>query len=460
MTFKFLLFLVVSCLLSSTALASDEMTGAAELTFEVFSRKVLDYYPRLKAVHSDIDVALARKIQAQSGFWPSLDVSAGYQISNDPVNVFGMLLRQERFTSSDFDLKRLNTPDRHQDLSAGVHAQWPLFDAMQTIGRVRSARENLKASQSDEAFTIMEARLIAQDAYLNALTLDKLLFIIEEVQKNSADDLKKAKDLKDKGMVLGADYYASRVLLGDFIRMKNELSRQKVAMTALLNILMGESPEKVWLLTSTIKEAGSMHQDSRELIKTALVDRPDISSMRSRLQAFDSDLSREQSAIFPRLSAFADAVNGRNKVGASGGNNYTVGVKAELPLFDPSRDGRVKEAKARKARLEHDMESLKDTISRDIVEETARYDTFLDNTAVLKGMADDAKVAVSFVVPLYSEGRKSIADLLEARRTYLQSAQAYQKAVMGIWLSEARLLFLTGQLNTDGMKQFAEGAGL
>lgn len=203
-----------------------------------------------------------------------------------------------------------------------------------------------------------------------------------------------------------------------------------------------------------------MHQDSRELIKTALVDRPDISSMRSRLQAFDSDLSREQSAIFPRLSAFADAVNGRNKVGASGGNNYTVGVKAELPLFDPSRDGRVKEAKARKARLEHDMESLKDTISRDIVEETARYDTFLDNTAVLKGMADDAKVAVSFVVPLYSEGRKSIADLLEARRTYLQSAQAYQKAVMGIWLSEARLLFLTGQLNTDGMKQFAEGAGL
>ena len=85
---------------------------------------------------------------------------------------------------------------------------------------------------------------------------------------------------------------------------------------------------------------------------------------------------------------------------------------------------------------------------------------FRDNMAVLKGMTDDAKEAVSLMVPLYSEGRKSIADLLEVRRAYLRSSQAYNKALMGIWMSRARLLFVTGRLNEDEMRKLAEGAGL
>ena len=460
MLFRLFLAVVISALLITTSFAAEEMAGTSALSFETFSQKVLSYYPKLKAAHSDIDVALAKQMQAKAGFWPSLDLSAGYKVSDDPVNVFGMLLRQERFTSADFDLKRLNTPDRHQDFSAGVHAEWPLFDAMQTIDRARSAREIVKASQADEAFTKMEALLMAQDAYLNAITLEKLSSVIDEVQKNSDDDLQKAKDLKDKGMILGADYYSARVMFGDFTRMKNEITRQKKAMIALLNILMGDSVDKVWTLTSTIKEAEVSLQDQQKLMEAAFINRPDLASLNARLQASGSELSREKSTALPNLSAFGDATNDRNKVGSSGGNNYTVGVKAEMVLFDPSREGRVKEAKAQKDQLEHNVQLLKDSIKRDIAEETARYDTFRDNMPVLKGMTDDAKEAVSLVVPLYSEGRKSIADLLEVRRSYLQSAQAYNKALMGIWMSQARLLFVTGRLSEDEMKTLAEGAGL
>ena len=261
-------------------------------------------------------------------------------------------------------------------------------------------------------------------------------------------------------MILGADYYSARVMFGDFTRMKNEIARQKLAMAALLNILMGDSADKTWTLTSTIKEAEAPLQDQQKLMEMAWTHRPDLSSLNARLQAFDSELSREKSTVLPTLSAFGDATNDRRRIGESGGNNYTVGIKAELPLFDPSREGRIKEAKARKDQLEQNVQILKDAIGRDITEENARYDTLRDNMPVLKDMTDDAKEAMSLVVPLYSEGRKSIADLLEVRRAYLQAAQSYNKAVMGIWLSEARLLFLTGQLNEDGMKKLAEGAGL
>ena len=459
MSSRLLLPVIAGFTFFTVSFAGAETAGADTLSFETFAQKVLAYYPKLKAAHSGVDIALAKKMQAQAGFWPSLDLSAGYTISDDPVNVFGMLLRQERFATSDFALNRLNTPDAHQDLSAGVHIELPLFDAMQTIGRTRSAREMVKASQADEAFTKMEALLMAQDAYLNAVTFEKLSAVINEVQKSSDEDLQTAKELKDRGVIFGADYYSAKVMFGDFTRMKNELARQKKAMTVLLNILMGESLDKAWILTGTVRETGTLLQDQQKLMEDAFLSRPDILALNARLLALDSESSRAKASALPRVSAFGDATNDRNGIGGAGGNNYTVGIKAEMPLFDPSRKGRILEAEAKKDQLEYDVQLLKDSIRRDITEEFTRNITLRDNMAVLKGMTDDAKEAVSLLVPLYSEGRKSIVDLFEVRRAYLQSSQAYDKALVGIRLSEAKMLFLTGRLNEDEIRKLEEGGG-
>ena len=447
-----IIFSLLSC---SFSLARAE---AVPLSFRQFTEKVMAYYPKLKAAHSDVDMALAKQMQAKAGFWPSLDISAGYKISDDPVNVFGMLLHQERFTSADFDLKRLNTPERHQDLSAGVHAEWPLFDAMQTIGRVRSAQAGLKASKEDESFSQMEALLMAQDVYWNAMTLEKLSSVMDEVKKNSDEDIQKARDLKDKGMILGADYYSARVMAGDFERTRNEIARQKTAMMALLNILMGEPWDRPWTLGDVLKDADAPLLDQQQLLDAAFAGRSDMASMQARLQALDFELSREQSTMWPRLSAFGDASHDTNKIGASGGNNYTVGVKADVSVFDPSRASRIREIQYRKEQMEHQKDLLKNSIERDLVEEISRYNALRDNMPVLKSMTDDAKEAVALVVPLYSEGRKSIADLLDMRRVYWQTSQAYLKALSGIWLSHARLLFLSGQLNEKTIMALSEGA--
>lgn len=457
MGLKSFLGVVLGVLLAAgPAVAADQET----LTFEVFSRRVMAYYPGLKAAHRDVDIALAKQMQAQAGFWPSLDLSAGYRITNDPVDVFGMRLRQERFTASDFDLKRLNSPSRHQDLSAGAHVEWPLFDAMQTIQRARLARENVKASQADEAFTQMEALLMAQDAYLNAVMIEQQASVIDGVQKNSDQDLQKAKDLKDKGMILGADYFSARVMFGDFTRMKNELARQRTAMMTLLNILMGESPGHAWALPDTLKDDTVPLEDQTTLLAQAMANRADITAMNARVQAAEAELSRENATGLPSAQAFGDAVNDTNTLTSAGGNNYTLGVKAVMPLFDPARAGRAKEARARKEQMQHSRDLLIDSIARDITAELARSEAYRDNIAVLKGMMDDAKEAVALVVPLYSEGRKSIADLLEVRRSSLQAAQAYSQVLTGVWQSQARLLFLTGRLTETEMLKLTQGAGL
>ncbi|MFH0753855.1 MAG: TolC family protein [Candidatus Omnitrophota bacterium] len=453
--------LILGVLISFFSVTMAEPSAATQvLSFETFFQRVLAYYPGLKAAHGDVTMALAGQMQARAGFWPSLNISAGYQLSNDPVNVFGMLLRQERFTSGDFDLKRLNTPEVHQDITAGIHLDWPLFDAMQTIYRVRGSHEDVKASRAQEDFVRMEALLLAQDAYLNALTLERLSGIMDVVKSSSDDDLQKASDLKDKGMILGADYYLARVLSGDFERIKNEMAHQKKAMMILLNIMMGESLDTVWILQDMIKDKTLEPKDRPELLAAAFTYRLDLLSLKAQLEASVVAFSRERSSALPQVSLFADAANDRDRIFRTGGDNFTAGLKVQMSLFDPTRDGRVQMARAKAEKLKQQVEVLKDSIRRDIVQETARYDILRDNMAALKGMADDAKESMSLMVPLYSEGRKSIADLLEVRRTYWQSAQAYHMAFLGLWASSARLEFLSGRLNEDALNKLMEGAGL
>jgi outer membrane protein TolC len=458
-----LLFILSTALcfgLPAFSFASEGMAPGPVLSFQEFSRKVLEYYPKLKAAQGDVDTALARQMQARAGHWPSVDLSLGYKITEDPVDVFGTLLRQERFTSADFDLKRLNTPDRHQDFTTQIHMDWPLFDAMQTVHRVRSARANVKAAESEEAFTLMEARLMAQDAYFNAVTLERLAVLVNEVYASASEDLKKASDLKEKGMVLGADYYAARVMFGDLTRMKNEVSRQKKAMAALLNILMGEPLEREWALAPGLKEAVPFSRDAQKSLQTAFSNRPDLLALDNRYKSLEAELSRARSSSLPALIFFGDATNDRNKIGSPGGSNYSVGLKARMPLWDPALRGKVSEARSQQVRLEHDIALYKDNIKREVVEALARQDVLKDNLGVFKGMSEDAAEAVMLMVPLYNEGRKSIKDLFEARRAYLQSREAYEKALSGVWLCEGRMLFLTGTLSGEQMDNLVQGAVL
>ncbi len=461
--FKRMCFLWAGLLLVlMPAVHADGMTPVAaqaeSLTLERFCEKVVAYYPALQAAHADVEVALGRQMQAKAGFWPSLNLSAGYQVSEEPVNVFGMLLRQERFTASDFDLKHLNTPRRHQDIAAGVHAEIPLWDAMQTIYRARSAAAEVKAGGMAEVFTRMEALLVAQDAFVNALTLDRLSLVLEEVLRRAAADMHKAVELKERGMILGADYYAARVMHGELMRLSHDMERQKHAMAVLVNILMGESGNRVW---SYVPLAGDGHVPDGEARDGAVggVDRrPDILALEARLEALDSDLRRERSTAWPSLGAFASAVNDRDRLAVPGGNNFTVGVRAQMPLFDPGRSGRLKEAVAQRARLASEIQTVKDDLRRAQAEEHARYAALRDNRGVFQAMADDAREAALLMEPLYNEGRKSIVDLMEMRMAYWQAVQANEKAMAGLRLARARLLFLSGELSVDNVVLLKEVA--
>jgi outer membrane protein TolC len=124
-----------------------------------------------------------------------------------------------------------------------------------------------------------------------------------------------------------------------------------------------------------------------------------------------------------------------------------------MDFFDPSYPGRVKGTNAKYKELKAERDALRDEIAKGLIQELTRYETVTADAPVMKSAYADAKQASELTAKLYQEGRKSIADLLEMRRGYFETAAGFQSLLLALELEYVKLLFLSGQLGEDGLHQ-------
>ncbi|PIY82600.1 MAG: hypothetical protein COY78_05725 [Candidatus Omnitrophica bacterium CG_4_10_14_0_8_um_filter_44_12] len=458
--YKIIYFLLVlSFVFPFSSFAAEETPFSRLLTFKDFYQKVLAYYPKLKQQDVNVNLAIARKLQAVSGFLPRFQGVTSVTRGDDPVYVFGSLLRQERFTQDNFALSSLNSPRPLTNYNFSIEGQIPIFDAFQTISRIRSAKLQIDSARFDESFTKMEAFLVASEAYLRAVAIEKLLATVTEVSKASEEDIKQAEDLKEKGLILGADFFAAKVMAGKISQLENQLTQEKQAAHILLNILMGEDPFRIFEINGKLAETPQETKTLESWFADAYKSRPDLASLDKTIQAQTIEVSREKSTALPRVDGFGAGSVDTHKLSSDGGQNYIVGVKATVDLFDPSYSSRVRGQKETLKKLESDKTILKDTIAKDLANEYAHYQTVQDNLPVTQKMLEDAKQAVDLMLPLYREGRKSIVDLLQIRASYLDVAKGYYTLATDTKASRTRLLFLSGELDEPRMNELACSIG-
>jgi outer membrane protein TolC len=181
-------------------------------------------------------------------------------------------------------------------------------------------------------------------------------------------------------------------------------------------------------------------------------------ALEKRIQAQKSEVFREKSSILPRVSAFAELHEDSHDL-RSGGESYVAGFRGSADLLDPTYLGRIKKAKAVLKKLEAEKIALRDSITGDLAGEFSRYEAVRSNIPVVRGMLKDAKEAVSSTEPLYREGRKDIAELLEIRKVYLAVGTQTDELLMRSEASYARLSFLAGGLDESEMREIAGRIG-
>ena len=217
-----------------------------------------------------------------------------------------------------------------------------------------------------------------------------------------------------------------------------------------MNILMGEDVEMTWDPVGKLPEYVQDKGELRVWISKAYQQRKDLAAMDQQIDAQRIEALRQKTSFLPRFYGFG-SLNEHTPDWHTGGQNFMVGIKGSMDLFDPSLPGRIKESKHKQKELESDRQALRDEIAKGLISELTRFETVILDFPVLKQARQDAQQASDLTAKLYQEGRKSIADLLQMRRAYLETAAGLEQILFALEVEYAKLLFLSGQLDKDGI---------
>ncbi len=457
----FLGFLLVGTFLTWASLAEaqgDVVSETPVLTFPACYEKILEHYPALKRQQAKSDAAAAAKSEAVAGLFPSISGESSVMTSDDPVTVFGSLLRQEAFTQNNFALSSLNSPRHRTNFNFSLEGVLPLFNAFQTISRIRSSNLIVKSEDDRKAFVEMEASLLATEAYLKLLLARRLFALTRQVEEMFQEDLKQAEDLKNRGMVLGADFYAAKVVHSAVTQIRHRFDTSQQAARIILNILMGENPDLDYPVAGDLPRRLQENKTFQEWLEQAYESRRDLKSLEAVLKARRIEVFREKSSFLPRVHAFG-SVEEDTRDFVQGGENFMMGIKGAMPFWDPSYLGRIKKAKAQIQEAEAGYAQLQDEIAQQVAEESLRFDNIRNDFAVVQKSCQDSEEAVKLTAILYREGRKSIADLSEIRKAHLETVLRREELSFQMEYQYAKLFFLTGRLDSDAVRRIAERIG-
>lgn len=419
------------------------------LTLQQAVKIALEKNPLRKVALADTKVASADIREARSVFLPRLSFSETATRGNDPVYVFGSELRQQRFTSADFALNKLNTPTPFGNFSTRFGGTWNLFDSFANWHGMNRAKQMNDAAGHQLGRTEQEIVYRVVDAYYGVLLAAKQLEVAEQAAKTSQSIMDRSQARFDSGLVVESDLLTAKVRMAgrqqELIRARNNLDLAR----AQLSTAMGVPVDSLFQPAEALAERTLPVPVLEEVEKQALTLRPDLKRIHAEEAAQQQSVAIAKSAFGPRVNAFAGwEMDNPTFVAGGGGNNWLGGVEVQFDIFQ----GGAKRAElSRERALEERVTAMKQVASDGIRLEVRRAYYSLDSARqeveVARAAIAQAQESLRINQDRYESGLTTITDLLGAEEAMRRSQTDYWEAVYRFHTSYANLELASGALN-------------
>jgi len=299
--------------------------------------RALDYAlahnPDARIAQQRIAAAQAGLEQANSAFWPKLQVESGYTRTDNPMLAFGIILNQRSFSSS---LNFNNVPDV-DDFNARGIVTVPIYAGGQNVARRQAATADAKAAKQNSAAVGNALGFEVSRAFLTVLKTRQFIHATEAAVNSYEGNLTVANKRLDGGTLLKSDVLDVEVRLAqareDLVRARNANTLAERALRNLLGIEDGE-----FTVADTAPVVGAPHSGD-------FTQRPELAAARERVSAAQSQVRASKSGYQPRVSAFGSLDYDYGWVTQGEGKSYTAGVMLRWDLWD----GFATRSKAREA---------------------------------------------------------------------------------------------------------------
>jgi outer membrane protein TolC len=419
------------------------------LTLQQAVKIALEKNPLRKATLADTRVALADVREARSLLMPRLTFSETATRGNDPVYVFGSKLRQQRFTTDDFSLNKLNTPLPFGNFSTRLGGTWTLFDSFASWHGVDRAKHMNEAAEHQLERTDQEIVFKAVDAYYAVLLANKELDIAEQAMKTAQSIMDRSQGRFESGLVVESDLLTAKVRMAarqqELIRAKNNLDLAR----AQLSTAMGVPIDSLFQPEEALAERTLPVPVLQEIEKLALTNRPDLKRIRSEEAAQRQNVAVAKASFGPRVNAFAGwEMDNPTFVAGGGGNNWLGGVEVQFDIFQ----GGAKRAElARERALQEKATATKQVVSDGVRLEVRRafynLDSARQEVEVARIAIAQAQESLRINQDRYDGGLTTVTDLLGAEEATRRSQTDYWEAVYRFHTSYASLELASGTLN-------------
>jgi len=327
------------------------------------------------ANNPDLQIAAERIGQAQaqlgvalSAFYPQVTARVGYQHSNNPAEVFGMIVSQRNFDAN--SIANINNPGYRQNFRPEIIGKLSLFRGGQDYQNKKAAELGIDVAEFERSTVrnaLIEAVTATYYAYLAALEAQK---VAQDSISAISSELNQTKLQYEAGTVLKSDVLSLEVQLAEAqnaeIKAANGI---EIAKTSLANLLAISSFQTFTVTSSSsLLPKPNLPATFNDLLDQAMAQRPEVKAAANQVEISLRKLKSEQGAYLPKADAYVSYGQNSQSPGFNSENdNVTAGVTIEMDLFSGfNTQQRVKAAERKAAEARETERKTKLAIEQEV----------------------------------------------------------------------------------------------
>lgn len=381
-------------------------------------------HPLIMQAESDVAAAAARKGQAQSGWYPEVNLSTGY----NRYRAYSATARRNITTESDF---------------IGGTLGWTLYDFGRTGASVDRADALAALSRENAATTREDIAFGAKVAFYNVLRAENTLEFQQRNVGQRESLLRQAQAFYETGVRAKIDFvraeanlYDSRALLG---QARNEL---RVARIILLQRI-GLDISSEFILRGEFDEtrlAGTLE----EWIDEGQRNRPELRALQEKERSAMESLRLARAGYLPYLEGGAGYGYAADDYPLQ--QNYSVSVTLSQPVFTGflTRE-QVKEAEATLSSVRHETTEARRRVRLEVERSAYSVQEAGERLAARRKQREAAEENLRLATARYEVGAGDIIEMTDAQTQMVSADTETVNSAFDYAVSQASLLRAMGR---------------
>ena len=413
--------------------------GKIKLTLnEALERAKKNNY-EIKLAESEVDAMQADFNSSLAVFLPQITLSETFVRTNDPLNTFGLKLKQEIVSQMDFNPALLNDPDAIKNFNTKLEVNQPLINLDGFWGRAAAA-DGLSALQFKKERTENYMDFMVKMNYYQVSLMSKSLKVVSEALETAKANRKLIKDYYDEGMITKADYLMAEVFVSNLESQKTEVESQFKNAGDNLKHLLGieDNTQIVTVDTLSFSKASELNFSTSSI----LAKRSDLMAYTYKVDAMNKKHTMNWMKFLPRLNAFGSYEYNDTEVFGTNANNWMVGLNLQWNVFNGFQNiASIQKSKAELNYAELELAKAKSQGKNEIDAAVRDLKTAAKKLSLAETSVEQSEESLRIIKDRYAKGLEKTTDLLNAetaasgaRLNYLKTLFFYNVSLFKVEL--------------------------